>query len=153
MEAPLLAVVGVYLLVAGAEGVFVGVGGDAVFEAYVPVGGDVVPQQEVETAAFVLVEGAAVIVDEVALGGVHAGFVVVHIEEGYAGGYGEGQGRGSVLHVLVEKKPSVGLSHVAVVVGISHTGNEPPGACFVFYVHHALVAVGLFEQVVAVDLG
>ena len=45
---PLLAVVGVYLFVVGAEGVFVGVGSDAVFEAYVPVGRDVVPQQEVE---------------------------------------------------------------------------------------------------------
>ena len=42
---PLLAVVGVYLLIAGAEGLFVGVGCDAVFEADVPVGGDVVPQQ------------------------------------------------------------------------------------------------------------
>lgn len=42
---PLLAVVGVYLLIAGAEGLFVGVGGDAVFETDVPVGRDVVPQQ------------------------------------------------------------------------------------------------------------
>ena len=78
---PLLAVVGVYLFVACAEGVFVGVGGDAVFEAYVPMRCDVVPQQEVEAAAFVLVEGTTVIVDEVAFGGVHACFVVVHVEE------------------------------------------------------------------------
>ena len=149
----MLAVVGVYLLVAGAEGVFVGVGGDAVFEAYVPVGRDVVPQQEVEAAAFVLVEGAAVIVDEVALGSVYAGFVVIHIEEGNPHRQSKGYRTWAVLHVLVEKKPPVGLSNVAVVVGIPHAGNEPPGACFVFYVHHALVAVGLFEQVVAVDLG
>ena len=45
LYSPLLAVVGVYLLIAGAEGLFVSVGCDAVFEADVPVGGDVVPQQ------------------------------------------------------------------------------------------------------------
>ena len=116
----MLAVVGVYLLVAGAEGVFVGVGCDAVFEAYVPVGRDVVPQQEIEAAAFVLVEGAAVIVDEVALGSVHAGFVVVHIEEGNPRSHSKGYRTWAVLHVLVEKKPSVGLSNFAVVMGIPH---------------------------------
>ena len=121
LHAPLLAVVGVYLLVAGAEGVFVGVGGDAVFEADVPVGRDVVPQQEVETATLVLIKGAAVIVDEVALGGVQARLVVVHIEKGYACRYGEGHRRRGELHVLIEKKPPVGFGHIAVIVGIPHT--------------------------------
>ena len=99
----MLAVVGFYLLVAGAEGLFVGVGGDAVFEADVPVGCDVVPQQEVKAAAFVLVEGAAVIVDEVTFGSIHAGFVVVHIEEGNPHRQCKGYRPWAVLHVLVEK--------------------------------------------------
>lgn len=42
LHSPLLAVVGINQVVAGAEGVAVGVGGDAVFDADVPVRGDVV---------------------------------------------------------------------------------------------------------------
>ena len=147
---PLLAVVGVYLLIAGAEGLFVGVGGDAVFEADVPVGGDVVPQQEVEAVAFVLVEGAAVIVDKVALGGVHACLIVVHIEEGNPRRHCEGYRLRAVLHILVEKKPSVGLGHVAMIMGIPHTRYKPPRASFVLYVGQHLVPVGLLQQVMTI---
>ena len=142
--------VGVYLLIAGAEGLFVGVGGDAVFEADVPVGCDVVPQQEVEAAAFVLIEGAAIIVDEVALGGVHACLIVVHIEEGNPRRHCEGYRLRAVLHILVEKKPFVGLGHVAMIIGIPHPRYKPPHASFELYVGQHLVPVGLLQQVMTI---
>ena len=67
---PLLAVVGVDLLVAGAEGVSICVGGDAVFDADVPVGGDVVASHQIAAVPLVLIRHAVVLVDEVALHGV-----------------------------------------------------------------------------------
>lgn len=150
LDAPLLTVVGVYLLVAGTKGVAVAVGGDGILDADVPMLADVVAEQEIEPIAFVEERRGVVLIDEIALDSVQTGFVVVYIEQCNPGGYGQRDTRRTVLDILIEQQAIIRLGDIAPVMGIRQPRDQFPWAGAVFDVALNLVAVGVFQEVFSV---
>lgn len=111
---------------------------------------DVVAEQEVEPIAFVEERRGVVLIDEVALDGVQAGFIVVYVEQRDTGGDGQRDARRPVLDVLIEQQAVVGLGHVAPIMGIRQPRDQFPWAGAVFDVALNLVAVGVFQEVFSV---